>query len=342
MLFSLISGLTLVSDISPVSHREYDLRLEFILPFMRLKNLRTLRSLVPHIDMDRDNNPPPDLDSYSQTSGITDLVLYEADLFPGDALKILEIPKALKSLRWTQEFACFSLGSCYAPFHNLIGDTLKAHKNTLVELDLDIRHRYCKDQGHAANQYAAVDFRLPSYIWNSEQSIRPPRDAILIGSLKDFTFMKTLSIDVTALCGHQNWVPAPFRMSDALPPHLETLNLRVILRRTDAEAGPGPDPPSRIDNTLLMSHFTELVLNAGTKLPSLKHIGILIHGRDWLVAEDDFLFEDIRQECLDAGLKLRIEDEPFRTRIPFFQEQTKDWWLGRDYWHQRPRMHYIH
>jgi len=309
---------------------------------MRLKNLRTLRTLLPHTDMDRDNNPPPDIDSYSQKSGITHLVLDEADLWPSDALKTLKVPKALQSLRWTQEFACFSLGSCYALFHNSIGDTLKAHRDTLVDLDLDIRHRYCKDQGHAANPHAAADFQLPSYIWNSEHSIRPPRNAILIGSLKEFTAMKTLSIDATALCGHQNWVPAPIHMVDALPPYLETLNLRVILRRSGAEAGSESGPPSRIDNTLWMSHLTELIRNAEKKLPTLKHISILIHGREWLAAEDHFLFEEVREECLNAGLKLRIEDEPFGTKVPFFQEQTKDWWLGRDYWHQRQPTQYIH
>jgi hypothetical protein len=43
----------------------------------------------------------------------------------------------------------------------------------LGEAALDIQHRYYKDQGHAANPYASLDFRLPSYIWNSEHSIRP-------------------------------------------------------------------------------------------------------------------------------------------------------------------------
>ena len=86
----------------------------------------------------------------------------------------------------------------------------------------------------------------------------------------------------------------------------------------------------------------DLVRNAESQLPSLKNIGILIHGRDWPAAEDDFLFEEIREECLNAGLKLRIEDEPFGTKVPFFKEQTQDWWIGRDRWHQRQPLHYIH
>ena len=101
----------------------------------------------------------------------------------------------------------------------------------LGEAALDIRHRYCKDQGHAAKPYSYPDFRLPSYIWNSEHSIRPPRDPILIGSLREFPAVRTLSIDAAALFGHQKWVPAPIQTVGALPPNLETLNLKVILQQ---------------------------------------------------------------------------------------------------------------
>jgi hypothetical protein len=250
-------------------------------------------------------------------------------------------PKPWKSLRWSQEFTCFSIGSCFAPFHNSIGDALGAHKET-VDLDLDIRHRYCKDQGHAANPNASPDFRLPSYIWNSEHSTRPPRDAILIGSLREFVAMRTLSIDATALCGHQTWAPVPIQMVDALPRGLETLNLRVILRRGEEGEPTGFGRRSRLDNNLWMSHLKGLVRNAETKIPSLKNIGILIHGRDWPESEDSFLFEEITEECLNARLNLGITDEPFGTKVPYFEEQTKDWWLGRDRWYQRRPIRYIH
>lgn len=309
---------------------------------MRLKNLRSIKTLVAHTFLDLDNFPPPDMQPYMKSSNITHLSLDEADLVPSDAIKILSVPKALESLRWSQELSCFSIGSCFAPFHNTIGDALRAHKETLGDLDLDIRHLYCKDQGHAANPYAASDHRLPSYIWNSELSIRPPRDAILIGSLREFTAMRTLSIDATALCGHQNWVPAPIQLVDVLPPNLEILNLRVILRRGDGEPPSELRPPSRIDNTLWMSCFMNLIRNAEAKLPSFRNIGILIHGRDWPSSEDSFLFEEITEECLNAGLKLKIKDEPFGTNVPYFTAQTKDWWLGRDNWYQRRPMHYIH
>jgi hypothetical protein len=293
--------------------------------------------------MDRLNFEPPDIEPYKQKSSITNLVLDEADLFPSDAIKTLSVFKALERFRWSQEFACFSIGSCDAPFHTSIGEALKAHRDTLVDLDLDIRHRYCKDRGHAANPYATADYPLPEYIWNPELSIRPPRCAILIGSLTDFTAMRTLSIDATALCGHQQWVPAPVRMVDALPPNLETLNLRVILRRADARPPSSEsDAPSRIDNTFFVLHLIDLVRNAEKRLPSLKNVGVLIHGRDWPGSEDDFLFKDIEEECLNAGLKLKIEDEPFGTKVPYFQEQTKNWWLGRDYWHQHKPLRYIH
>jgi hypothetical protein len=292
--------------------------------------------------MDRINFESPDIESYRQKSSITHLELDEAGLFPSDAIKILSVFKALERLRWSQEFSCFSTGSCYAPFHTSIGNALKTQRDTLADLDLDIRHRYCKDRGHAANPYATADYPLPEYIWNPELSIRPPRDAILIGSLKDFTAMRRLSIDATALCGHQQWVPAPVQMVDALPPNLETLNLRVILRRGEAGSPSESEGPSRIDNTLFMSDFIDLVRNAEKKMPYLKNVGILIHVRHWPGSEDDFLFKELDEECLNAGLKLRIEDEPFGTKVPYFQERTKNWWLGRSHWHQPRPLRYIH
>lgn len=308
---------------------------------MRLKNLRSVHTLAAHT-FNNGNTPPPDMQPYVKKSNITYLFLDEADLVPSDALRTLSVPRALESLQWSQEFYCFSIGSCFAPFHNLIGDALREHKDTLVHLDLDIRHRYCKAQGHAANPYAAPDYRLPSYIWDSEHSIRPPRDKILIGSLRECKAMRTLSIDATALCGHQAWVPAPIQMIDALPPKLETLKLRVLVRRDDSGLPPKPAPPSRFDNTLWTSHFISLIRNTEKKLPYLKNVVILVHGRDWPPSEDIFLFKELEEECLNAGLKLRINDELFGTKVPYFQEQTKNWWLGRDYWYQREPLHYLH
>jgi hypothetical protein len=127
-----------------------------------------------------------------------------------------------------------------------------------------------------------------------------------------------------------------------LPPNLETMNLRLILRRNDEWLLSGSGSGSRIDNALWISHFIHLVRNAETKLPSLKNIGILIHGRDWPESEDGSLFEEVRKECSYANLKLRIMDEPFGTKVSYFQEQTKDWWLGRDRWYQRKPINYIH
>jgi hypothetical protein len=92
---------------------------------------------------------------------------------------------------------------------------------------------------------------------------------------------------------------------NTLPPNLETLNLRVILRQGDAGLPTESGPPSKIDNILWMSHFIGLVRNVGKKLPSLKNIGILIQGRDWPEAEDSFLFQDIVEECSNACLKLK-------------------------------------
>jgi hypothetical protein len=167
---------------------------------MRLKDLRSVHTLTAHTF--NNGNTPPDMQPYVKKSNIACLSLDKADLVPSDALRTLSVPRALESLQWSQELSCFSIGSYFTPFHNLIGDALREHKDTLVYLDLDIRHRYCKVHGHAANPHAAPDYRLPSHIWNSKHSIRPPRDKILIGSLREYTAMRKLSSDATALCGH--------------------------------------------------------------------------------------------------------------------------------------------
>jgi hypothetical protein len=82
-----------------------------------------------------------------------------------------------------------------------------------------------------------------------------------------------------------------------------------------------------------MSHFIGLVRNVEKKPPSLQNISILIQGRDRPEAEDSFLFQAIVEECSNVRLKLRIEEEPFGTKLPYFKAQTQDWWLGRDHWY---------
>lgn len=152
--------------------------------------------------------------------------------------------------------------------------------------------------------------------------------------------MKSLSIDATALCGHQQWVSASIPLVGALPPNLETLNLRIVLRLDDAGTISIAEAPTRFDNTLWLPHVLELIRDADKKLPLLKNIGILVHGRDWPDAEDSHLFKELVEECSSTELKLTIKDEPFGTKVPYFQEQTKNRWLGRDRWYQRKPMRY--
>lgn len=204
-----------------------------VLPFLRLKSLRSVATMKAHTLNDSDLTPPTAFVPFLQTSNATSLTLDETDIVPNDAIKTLRVFKALENLRWSQDITCYSIGTCYAPFFSSIGDALTIHKSTLKVLDLDIKHRHCNKSGHAANPNADANYHLPEYkyIWDAEAegSIRPPRNAILIGPLNDFTSLNTLSIDVTALCGHQHWVLAPTQMVDSLPKGLKTLRLRVTL-----------------------------------------------------------------------------------------------------------------
>jgi hypothetical protein len=70
---------------------------------------------------------------------------------------MLSIPKSLKVLRWTQNFCCFSIGSCIAPFYDTLGKTLLHYKETLENLELDLRHAPCGAKGHTGNSHAKVE-----------------------------------------------------------------------------------------------------------------------------------------------------------------------------------------
>lgn len=98
-------------------HREYYLDLDQALRLFRIKSLRSLSILTPMglnpYDTDfleREVKP------LSETSNVTDLAFDESEGEPDSIISMLSIPKSLRSLRWTQHFSCFSIGSCTTPF----------------------------------------------------------------------------------------------------------------------------------------------------------------------------------------------------------------------------------
>lgn len=316
-------------DIGPKGHLQFRLELESILPFLKINSLRSVFTLNAHTYDDPYNFPPLDFNPYFQESNITTLAFDEAMLTPSDAVKCLRIPKALEYFRWAQQISCFSLGSCYAPFHSSIGRALQRHKNTLKHIDLDIRHRYCSEQGHRGNPFGNPESlrslygdRIP------DCAIRGSQDAVLIGSFIEYNALQSLSIDATALCGHQNWAPAPYMMVHSLPPTLQELTLRIFVNRHEGIF------VSEMDNTLWTAQFKDMVRNAESKLPQLRRITISVIGRKvferrwmeescWPILEDERLYAELREVCEQAGIELDVKNgrKHAGTEEPFFQEQ---------------------
>ncbi len=94
-----------------------------------------------------------------------------------------------------------------------LGGELQRYKRSLVHLDIDIRHENCHP-----------------YKTNCKGT-KEPKNGILLGSLTEFEVLKKLEIGVDELCGHPNWMPSPVLLVDLLPRGLESLRLRVVVKR---------------------------------------------------------------------------------------------------------------
>jgi hypothetical protein len=230
------------------------MELHELLPFLVLPNIHSLYTLaICTYDFNFNYTSLPDLHHLKGTSKVKFLAWDEADIAFADAIKKIVIPKALERFRWSRQFWCTYSATCHGPFQNLIGKAPLAHKESLKTLDLDIRHHYCSGQRHQGNPQREVeeDEYYKTRTFPNPKDRKMPRDAILIGSLKEFSALNELSMDVISLCGHQSksisdhgfgfkgvgtlmgdttnfpigWVPAPVRMLDVLPLNLETLKL---------------------------------------------------------------------------------------------------------------------
>ena len=97
------------------------------------------------------------------------------------------------------------------------------------------------------------------------------KDGILIGSLKELLKLKELVIDVTSLCGHQNWICWPISLANSLPTNLEILTLFVrVVQRTDVEE----ERKVVFENRLWYERFVGMICNAPRKLPRLRKASI--------------------------------------------------------------------
>ncbi|KAH8672633.1 hypothetical protein BGZ60DRAFT_429955 [Tricladium varicosporioides] len=319
--------------IGPKGHREYYFELEETWPFIKLPSLKALYTLTAHTYDDLMNFKEVDFPAVNGNSNITTLVFDEADLAIGDALKALSIPKALETFKWQQQISCYSIGTCYGPFYKYLGQALLQHKNTLGQLELDIRHRYCRGSGHAANPYGTEEQRRQLYT-NPDEAKRDSNKIILIGSLKDFIVLRELTIHAEALCGHKDWCPASIRMIDALPSSLESLKILAQITQLDGQG-------TSYENKYLEEHLLELLHGYKNGLPNLQEVKINI--LVWRIPsrasvhappEPKFCSEQkLSTEARSVGLKFQVyfDVEHVKTNIPFFGEQVVNRNPGRDY-----------
>ncbi|KAH6694988.1 hypothetical protein BKA61DRAFT_662720 [Leptodontidium sp. MPI-SDFR-AT-0119] len=317
------------ADIGPKDHRQYELEIYQFRPYLLLPNLHTLALLTPTSNINGRNEPDTDLTPYTDKCAITSLTLDESELEPCDTFALLAAPKALIYLRWSQDSHCQSWGGCQAPFHDLILPALEKHKPTLKELDLDLRHEYCTRPYHVSNPETSLENLRSFYGDPTPPHLRiANKDAVLIGSLRGFAVLKTLSIDAAALCGHQRWARSPTPMVELLPPNLHTLNLRV-------HVNPGRQVATGFENEYWMEQVWDLLIRKDEFMSGFRVLGMRVcrKGEHWDRArwwEGDEIREgerclraQLERECMRVGVRFLVEDEEWGTKIPWLKEKSE-------------------
>lgn len=307
------------ADIGGHGHREYDLDLRRIFPFMRLPSLRSLYTLTTFMFWEQSDVTPVDFKPLKHTSNITTLCYDESVLSAVDIIGSLGMFKGLKSFRWTASPTGFGYSPEIMMYQKSFGKALSEHKDTLEELYLE-KHFDLKGRD-------VQIFRT---------------DAIMIGSLKGYLRLKTLAIDATSLCGHQSWSSsAP--LVDILPPNLEELTLFVKVIRTDHD-----DPTTTaFDNILWYPNLLDKIRKAPAKLRKLNIQSTRgIHPRwrpnpeDLEIFWDPSLVQEVEMACAEAridfhhqtALEVHVDGKRSDgyTTIPFFLDQIKGRNPGRD------------
>ncbi|KAL2059909.1 hypothetical protein VTL71DRAFT_10064 [Oculimacula yallundae] len=313
-------------------HREYDLQLHQFAPYLRLPSLHTLALLTPSSPWDEKDDSNPDLSLSLDKSTIKSLTLDESELSTTDTFALLAACKSLTHLRWSQDISCS--GGCGPPFHNLILSALEKHAPSLTDLDLDLRHRYCSSRAHLGNPDTTMESLQALYSAADAANMKVAlRDSVLIGSLRGFSVLRMLAIDVTALCGHQRWIASPTAMVELLPPNLHTLHLRVMMK-------PASSAAAGSDNELWSAQVLDLLKRKEDFLPALKVLGVKVcfnsdrHDQRKSFSEDkavERLWKELRDECQRVGVMFELEDEEWGTKIPWFKEKSAVRNPGRDW-----------
>jgi len=267
------------------------------------------------------------------SSNITSIIFEDADIDPAIFEALLRVPKVLKSLSVSQDLHCYSFGSCSHPHFKSLGETLRVHKDSLEELDLDLFVRTCKQKGHPSNPNAVPDEMTG--IYKSNPGIRA--GSYWIGSLKEFTVLKSLSIDVTALCGDQNWGAAPQKLVEILPESLEALNLYIkIISYSKWDAEPRVlEFPNKLD---WRRQVIALVKSAETKHPKLKKLIFTVPNiKGYTEADHGWMFTEVRETCSKCWVDyqlVKVMDGPFthvNIKAPYFQKIDGSRSPGREY-----------
>jgi hypothetical protein len=260
--------------------------------------------------------------SLARTSPIQTLILDQPENNPVEITALIQVPVALKCLSINQEISCFSIGSCWHPLYKLYGESIRVHKDTLENLDLDIRRHSCGSPGHAFNPNAQLADKMDMYRDNPDEW----KDTHLIGSLRDFKALKSLSVDVSALCGDHQWGVAPYQLREILPETLETLKLYVTMVQTALSR------PLEFQNKAgWLYQLIEMVKKAERDHPKLKELVLLIHGAALPDIKDGPWFTELRESCKVARIQFREEIAPDGSRVPWFREVQGTWNPGRDF-----------
>lgn len=322
-------SLTVYSDPGGKDHRQYELDLRRIFPFFRLPSMKSVHTLTAYIYWDTFPKSPVDFAPLKHTSNVTTLTYDECALAPFDVLQSLSMFGGLKSFRWTISPSCFASGSAFFGFQSDFGKALSAHIDTLEHLYFD--NRFPFDKTH--RQFPAPDMT--------------DNNAIMIGSLREYSRMRTLAIDDTSLIGHQDWARTRSPLSDLLPPNLEELVLFVKVHQPPVPQDNSDIRKTTFDNKLFYPAFLTMLHSARTVLHKLQRIRIELTSDFWghydpvYIVVNEVEFAEAKALLVEAGIDLDIRAavecsldhirEVGYTDIPYFLDQVRGMNPGRDF-----------
>ena len=263
-----LTQLIFCTDIGIKGHREYHLNHHILSPFLDLPNPRSVYTLtVSDLLWSLNNYSREPTSNYPPRYNTVNYALEQSDFNPLVVVDSLHDFKGLESFRWSQYISCISQGRCIGPFYRRLQTALEPFKESLVNLDLDLRRRAClegRDAGHAFNPRANANEMVPLYREPQERE----NGRHLVGSMKDYSRLKSLSIDSSALHGDFAWGYSHRKIADSLPESLESILLQFTVQNYNADA------LLIALSTTLSEDVTDLAHRAHEKVPLLKNVTI--------------------------------------------------------------------